>query len=381
MRLLSLLARLENLLIDTDMYGHRVDLYIDTKPLVKSRLGAFVSLFVMSICLINVYNDSYDWFTGANLQTISSSQSYSVLELMNSNTSHSFDFDYNNFNIYFALSAHLNDSYMFFNTLERYITQKITYQDSLGISHNLDFENCLIRNKQSFLLQDYDPNNNATSPATICLGFKQKLIMGLIPEYSLGGVGTPFLIYEISKCRNSSTNNFSCASDEEIQNILPYVTTQISHPKTIFDFINYQNPRKRSYDYQYYNLDYSVQKIYAGNLIPVYLYTDQGTVSDDYVLDSLDFNLENLGQQSKIRTKDQDVLFSYSLQIGMDQQTYYRKNYKLMDVISNFGGTINIYFLLGQLISSSFNHLLLKYKLINISFENLDKIQQSKNKK
>ena len=380
MILLRLFKRLEGFLIDIDMYGHRVDIYLDSKSLVKSRLGAFVSVFVLVICFINVYNDSSDWLSGANLQTISSSQSFSTLELMISNSSHSYDFDANNFNIYFVLTAHINDSYLLFETLKRYVSQKIIYQDYLGFNHNIDFEKCLFRNKQAFLLQDFDPKNNQTSPATICLSYNPKLLMGLIPEYNDGRVGIPSITYEISKCRNSSENNFSCASEDEIQDIIPFLTVQISHPKTIFDFKNYQNPRKRSYDTQYYALDYTVQKLYTGTLMPVYLYTDQGILNDDYVRDSLDFNQESLLQQSSMRTKDEDMMFSYCIQIGTDQQTYYRKNYKLMDVISNFGGTINIYFLVGQLISASFNQLLLKYKLINISFENLDKKQQRKKK-
>ena len=381
MRLMRLLRLLEGFFIETDMYGHKVDIYIDSKSQVKSRLGAVVSLFVLIICLINVYNDASDWFSGANLQTISSSQSFSTFELLNSNSSHRFDFDDGNFNIYFALTAQLNDTVYFFDYLERYIVQKVKYQDYRGIYHNVGFLKCLVRNKQAFLLQNFDPNNNASSPVTTCVDYNSSLAMGLIPDFTISKLGTPSIIYEISKCRNSTENNFSCASEEEIQAILPFVTAQISHPKTIFDFMNYKNPRKRSYDYQYYNLDYSSQRLYTGMLIPVYLLTDQGIINDDFVLDSLDFNQESLWPQSMMRTQDQDVLFSYSVTLGTDQQTYYRKNYKLMDVISNFGGTINIYFLLGQLICASFNQLLLKYKLINISFENLEQTKEKGKKK
>ena len=262
--------------------------------------------------------------------------------------------------------------------MKRYVTQEVVYQDYSGIDHVLDFEKCLIWKKESFLLENFDKNNNETSPFTICVNYNPKLLMGLIPDYTVGRVGTPNIMYQITKCRNSSENNFSCASDDEIKNMLPYVSTQISIPKTIFDFKNYQNPRTRSYDYQYYFLDFGSFKNYMGRLIPVYLYTDQGIINDDYVLDSLDFNEESLIQQSQQRTNDQDAFFNYLVIVGTNKQTYYRKNYKLMDVISNFGGTINIYFLVGQLICASFNHLLLKYRLINILFENLEEIQYKK---
>ena len=110
-------------------------------------------------------------------------------------------------------------------------------------------------------------------------------------------------------------------------------------------------------------------------LTPLYLYTDQGVINDDYGLDSIDFNQDNLMGQSMIRKNANPVLFSYTIEVGLDQQIYYRRNLKFSDLISNFGGTINIFFIFGQFLCSTFNLMLLKHKLINISFENLEKKQ------
>lgn len=81
------------------------------------------------------------------------------------------------------------------------------------------------------------------------------------------------------KCENSTENNNSCASDLEIEDILKYIQVQATVPKSVYDFNNLKNPRKRTYDYQYYHLDFSLLKWYSGTLIPVYLETDHGIIS------------------------------------------------------------------------------------------------------
>ena len=376
MFLIKLLKYVEDFFIDIDLYGHRIDLYINSKPLVKSRFGALISCLVLISCFITVVSNLSDWVNGANLQIISSSQSFSVPDLLQSNTSYIYEFDYTNFNIYFVLIAQPSASIILnFEDLERYVTQHVTYGDMGKEYIPLEFEKCYLRDKKAFLSNNFNASDNSKSSQSICIKEGTKLRMGIESNQEVSRVFTSALIYEIHKCENSTLNNFTCASDEEIENMLQYATVQVSNPKTILDFKNYQSPRKRTYNYQVYNLDISSTKMYTGMLTPLYLYTDQGVINDDYGLDSIDFNQDNLMGQSMIRKNANPVLFSYTIEVGLDQQIYYRRNLKFSDLISNFGGTINIFFIFGQFLCSTFNLMLLKHKLINISFENLEKKQ------
>ena len=238
------LRSLEKLFIGIDIYGHRVDLYIDSNSLVKSRFGAFISLFVLVFCFYNFVNNFSDWLKGANLATISSAQTLDGRDLLTSNTSSSYGFDYSNFNIYFAVYAKsLNDgSLKTYQHLERYFYQNIRYVDEHNHVSDLEYEKCQNRNINAFLLKDYDPNDNRTSPALICLPSQMRLNMGIFP--GIGGIAFPNIIYELKKCENSTENNFTCASDDEIEMMLYNTKVQISHPKSIFDFKKYDNPRE-----------------------------------------------------------------------------------------------------------------------------------------
>ena len=358
--------------IKIDMYGHRVDFCIDSKSGVQSKFGAFISIIVIIICVKNFQNYIDDWNNGANLQIISSSQNFNVPDFLHENKTMLYELDSTNFNIFFALSAQFQGgTILTYDSLNRYFTQKIYFYDYKGELTSLPFEKCTKNKIKAFLLQSFNASDNSTSPGTLCLN--SKIQLGLFPDTQTNRILVPNLSYQIEKCQNTTNNNNSCASDYEIEKILNSVYLQITIPKSIYDYKKYENPRKRAYDYQFYTLDYGVTKGYTETLIPTYLYTDIGIINDEYNLDSVDFNQDNLQVESRIRTPEQNTFFSYSIKIGMNQQLYYRKNDKINTVFAKLGGMINLFFILGKAVSSGFNYLLLKHKLINISFKNLEK--------
>ena len=126
MFLLKILKCLESFFIDIDLYGHKVDLYIHNKPLVKSRFGALISSLVLVSCLINVIGGFSDWINGSNLQIISSSQSFNVLDLLTTNTSYVYEFDNTNFYVNYVITAQVNGGpVLTFRELESYLIQKM----------------------------------------------------------------------------------------------------------------------------------------------------------------------------------------------------------------------------------------------------------------
>lgn len=164
----------------------------------------------------------------------------------------------------------------------------------------------------------------------------------------------------------------------QINNVLSSSYVQISLPKSIYDFTDPITPRKRTYDTQVYILDNSLLKFYKGNLLPIEVKTDEGLFTQDFKSDSLDFNIDgSIQAQFNIR-KDGQQLFQYSLQLGFNTHTYYRKNSKILEILASLGGTVNIFMIIGKFLCFSYNSMIFKHKLINYAFENLD---QKKNKK
>lgn len=356
-----------------DIYGHKVDLFINARSQVRSKFGAFISILVFIACLLTFLNGFMDWLNERNLQTISSWKNYNVNELLKNNKSFTYDIDYKNFNIYFII--YYNNGHgtnILFRSLEKYFVQKLRYSDNKTISHDVELEACLRRNQNQFLLDNYNETDNSRSQMSLCIKSDANLSFDLVADNQNGRVITTFLEYSIEKCKNSSANNFSCASENEIMAILPYISIQISLPKTFFDFKDVKNPRKRTYDYQFFQLDPKLIKSFKEKITPVFLYTDKGIYDENYKLDSIDLLPVELLSDSLQREPNDDKFFVYSLELSFDQEIYYRENDKIQKLMANFGGVINIFLIIGNLFSTSYNYLKLKHKLINSSFQNLD---------
>ena len=354
-----------------DMFGYRIQLSLQKKKFVTSKFGASLSLLILATCAYFFYLFIIQWSNNSKLQTIPSFRSTSIPQIMSQNLSSFYDLDYNNYNIYFALVSTFekNKTTLNYKQLKRYLTQKVFIGQQA-----FDLEPCNQGKLDTFLLfsgSQIKIDENKTSNYSLCLknGFK----LGYIMNASLGGVFNPTLTYQVSKCENSTDNNYSCASDSEIMEILTTAHVQISVPRSIYDFTDPIMPRKRIYDNQIYVFDNTVSKLYLGYLIPTQVQTDVGFFFKEVnQIDSTDFNIDgNMQYQTTIGGKNLPLL-QYDLQIGYNTQTYYRTNVKFLEMLANLGGTLNILMVLGRIICLTYNAHVSRFKLINYSFENLD---------
>ena len=282
--------------IKCDLFGRRVDFSVKNQILVKSKLGAFVSCIIIGLALYLFVINIISWRNMESLQTISSFQNMNVNDLLYKNQNFVYNFDYSNYGLYVVLSANFpNGTMINYEQLEPYLTQNFVYTNQSFIENNIGFSKCLLQNQDIFLQLDdsiIQSDFNKTSDWRVCIN--QTYLMGLFTDQTTSTVSRSTISYRVNKCQNSTENDFSCASEEEIESILPYVSLQMTIPKSNYDFTNPSNPRKRTYDYQFYYFDINLMKSYTGFLLPVYLKTDVGIISDDYILNSVDFNVENI---------------------------------------------------------------------------------------
>lgn len=366
-----------------DIFGQRVCLYINSKETATSKLGGFFTILIIFFCFYTFSKNYLSWVNGEQTQIVSSYNSFIIENLNEERPNFMFTLDSSNYYIYFILRRQANSGDLSYNKdLKRYLNYSVTYSDLGYPERDLELEKCSIRKTNTFLLKTNENLKeineiNATSDVRMCMKDGQNVTMGTYYNEFDGLFHIPTLTYRVKRCVNSSENDFFCASSQEIEQVIKETYFQFGLPKSIFDFNKYSNPRKRIYDYKLYDLDSSFKQSFYGSLIPYYLITDEGSLTEDYKQNSVDFNLEQLQYQT-LNTEDDDVLFEYSLLFDLNQQTFVRKNQKFYHLFGNLGGTLSLYIFIGKILVGFYNLLILNHNLVNLSFSNLAGEKESK---
>ena len=142
----------QSFLTNFDLFGHKVDFYINNNRRVKSKIGAILSVMMLALILFLFVMNWTAWMNFQNLQTISTTESFSIMELLTLNESYVYDFNPTNFYLYFSISATFPNGTLYnHGELQRYLTQNFIFQDSNNTNHDLGAENCLFRNQKVFI--------------------------------------------------------------------------------------------------------------------------------------------------------------------------------------------------------------------------------------
>ena len=350
-----------------DFFGVPVVLYIDQNPKLKSKFGAIISILVLFGILFIFANNVKIWKNLENIKIISSLTTISTNELVSEGKIISYNFNHDNYYIYFFPSLTLpNGTTLNHTQLAKYFRFVYQYLDNTGVLHDMDTQPCNKSMQNIFLGLDPQKTANDRSKWSLCVE-NASFPMGLFPQES-GFVyqsGFGFVTYA---CENSTENENFCASPEEIYNISSSIIIQATIPKTIFDFKNTQNPRKNIYEYEFYNIDKSMSQIYKNLISPVVLETDIGVFSADYAIESVNFNSDKLTLQSVSRNSIKDPFMQYLIQFNYNTQTYTRQNIHFLDILGMMGGSISIMMLVARMIASSYNNIWLRYLLVNMEF-------------
>jgi len=357
-----MLNQLSSIISKFDLFGHNVNLFVKGKYKLQSVFGGLFSFSVYALALFllisNIQNRS------SNLTTISSAQTITKGQMLAENQSKSFIFDKTNYLVYFSMWVDFPNGTSFdLPQNNPYYNQTYFYNDRWNIQRVLPSKNCLNADKYRFIGM---APGNLTQMSTRSLCLIEPFEMGLFPYPSNTSVDITELSYTVSKCQNSTQSNITCKSEDEINEIGPFVKIQADIPNAMYDFNNEINPRTQSYDETIYKLDTSLFKTYTSSMVPYYIKTDIGLINMDYVLDSIDFNSDTT--TSDIFTASNGNLFQYNIQFSYNQQTYYRKNQKIYEIFANLGGFLNLLLLLGHLLCYTFNSLYLTHLIVNYSF-------------
>ena len=367
---MMLVKSLKNACKFFDIYGQNVNLFINKKPKFYSSFSGLLSIGVIFIVSYLFVQFMISWFDGGKMTVITSSISLSISELLDQNKTLSYDFNYQNYYVYFVIVANLpNGSYFLTKDLEKFVSYNFTYYSIEEKYERLQADACLMQYEDIFLgfgQEKINEDEGLSKKNRICI--KDSIKMGLFPDLPTKQLKQPEFFFSVYRCVNSTENNNSCASDEEIDEMLEFIQVQTSIPTTIYNFQKTGNPQSNFYDYQNIQLDNYLFKYYQNGLIPTFLYTDYGILNDDYRLMGTNFN-PKIFYDPKIRKKS-DPLLIFDFLVNQNFQIYYQENLKIDEIAGNLGGLMNIIFLLAKILCVTYNSIYLRFKIIKATFSN-----------
>ena len=351
-----------------DLYGQSVTLYISKKPKFSTICSGIISMGVIVIIIITFTQFISSWLNNEKMTPIPSSISYSSVELLAKNQTFEYEFNYENYDIYWYMAANpQNGTFLATKDLKKFYSYEVSYLDESNIKKKMILEPCKLDHQDIYLGLDttqVEKDAGKTNQNRICIQSNFK--MGIIPNTATSVVLFRMIEFSLYQCVNSTSNNNSCASQKDIDEIIQYTYVQTSLPKTVYDFKNPKQFQKNIYDYHYTSLDKSMNKYFLNTLTTTTLYIDDGLLNDDYRALSINFN-PNIDYDPSIRN-DGDPLFSFRCELLLNFQNYYLRNLKLNEIAGKLGGLINTIFLLGKLLCVAYNSVYLKFKLIKSTF-------------
>ena len=246
-----------------DIFGIPIQLCYKEKRKFKTNIGAIISLGVLIMSLYFFVLQLNGWVNVENSTTIYSTENFSVQSLLNDNRSIEYSLDNFNYNVYFVVRAEFpNGSMILFQNLTKYFDIQYKYKTPFNVKYDpVESVPCNVRAANDFLRLSYNPNSipfDKTNPVRMCV--KDPILMGLIADKKTQTVWRPALSLQIKPCKNATNTSSECASENEIREIMKYISIQASIPKTIYDFKNKTDPIQRMFKYEFYRLDWNLKK-------------------------------------------------------------------------------------------------------------------------
>ena len=187
-----------------------------------------------------------------------------------------------------------------------------------------------------------------------------------------------YLRIDVAMCDNNTMNN-SCKSPKEIADFLNGKTFNIYYVGTSLDPSNYLNPKSSIVYNDFYYIDATLRKnfaIFLKNLAvttdDAYFFNNNNTITD-ILFDAKEIDMYYVKNIENPQSFFICTFFSSRLSQNV-QRTYS----KILDAISNLGGTANIVMIFGFILISVESSLSLKKKVMNClySFQDTNKLKE-----
>ena len=207
----------------------------------------------------------------------------SIIQTIKLNESPTIYYGSNNFSMFLAVT----DETYYYNDSSLFNFQILYVNDGYNFTSDL------------FVLEMCDPNNipndltvvSIANPVFYCLPNRTFMLMDLTAN-------TNTIAIWFNICVNSTSNNYSCKSNEEINQFLSKTTVQISIEDHTFSVEDYSNPIKSSIRNYFYLADQYIGKQVSINIGEVEIQND----------DNLLFNNKNILRSHTVNSINLDMI-------------------------------------------------------------------------
>ena len=237
--------------------------------------------------------------------------------------------------------------------LETYETRYLDFEPCILENFGQDYRNLFVENelKNSYCLKDFNYN------LTFAGGYKYERIT--------------YIRIRIYPCVNSTKNNYSCKSQEEIDFYLTSGYFSIVLKDFGLNPSNYTNPIVPTLQDLYTTIDKSLYKNYILNFGITEIHTDAGLINEKGKIERyLKFRkeLENFTYREEKDYHEGRSLILVQLRLEDTIQIQTRKYTKISEIFSRIGGYMQLMNTVFLLISSVFNKIDSEIKIINSIF-------------
>jgi len=330
-----------------DIYGKHFQLHIGGDYSINSGIGGFMTIVTSILMIIYIYLTGSDIFFRSDPYTYQENQTL--------NASHALNFTNSEFRFYFNLFYGANRSSFVDPT---YLKIKLTSKfrkDNYTIKKNFDLKQCITENfkdvkqgdDESLILKRLVEKNY------YCPNFTNFTLSGSWVEgqIEIGQI-------QVYPC-NNNTDNVICKSPEKINDFVlnNKIYISIYYPLSVVRLGDYQNPiiydLKEDY---YYIRDLNRYNFYYYAFDKISLTTDSGILfNSESIQEGVSMKL--ISNDARIINDDDPCVFSIDFYSSFNLVKYKRYYIKILDIISAFGGMLQILTLFFHTILSVFHNL------------------------
>jgi len=184
---------------------------------------------------------------------------------------------------------------------------------------------------------------------------------------SLGDVYNSFLQIQLYMCQNSSENNNSCKSVDEIDSYFNMKSLNLNYKNTIFQLKSYDSPMVDSFISSVYKLEAKLNRLVTINIEKAYIETDETIIKTKINIIET-FVYENEQSEIGLSISNDDPIISVVFFSSRDVMTSHRSYQTLTAVFGTLGGLFSLLLILGNTINKLENSVNLTIILMNFLY-------------
>ena len=336
--------KIKRILDAFDIFRLPVTLFFNKSEKISTLNGKLITITIIGFLIYFASNS--DLFQKINPQILSKD--------IKVDKRPTFFFDKSNFTFSVGLADSANN---FMIDPAIYELSLVIFQQTGGYEPIIQKYPLILCQKKDFVLHP-DQFEKQNLNGTYCLPDITLKIEGFWNEDTIS-----YIYVDLNKCVNSSMNNNSCRTSEEINNFIELAYIDIYLENSYLDLTNFSEPFKQQLSIFYQKIDINLYKSIEFYLTSAIIRTDYGWFFEAFEFENnyyISNYLTDVGYYLEL-----ECLYSISIYSSDETNQITRKYQKLQDVLAQFGGVCNLLMIFGFFLSKLENSFNFSYEAMN----------------